>query len=74
MLRWVALGLNVDPVVVASNLPIRSPIVILTPTKVFRLGSDRFENLSDAIRATFNSAAEQSCFGTKIVPALAFPV
>ena len=73
-LRWVAFGFNLDPVIVASNLPKRSPVVILAPTKAFRLGPDRFENLSDTIRSTFNSAAEQSCSGTKIVRELAFPV
>ena len=73
-LRWVAFGSNLDPVVAASNPPIRSPVVILAPPKVFRLFLDRLKNLSDTIRSTFNSAAEQSCSGTKIVPELAFPV
>ena len=73
-LRWVVFGSNLDPVVAASNSPIRSPVIILAPPKVFRLFLDRFKNLSDTIRSTFNSAAEQSCSGTKVVPELAFPV
>ena len=57
-----------------SNSLIRSPIVILTLKKAFRLGQNRFKNLSGTIHSTFNSAAEHSCSGTKIAPELAFPV
>ena len=43
---------------------------------MFRLGPDRYEDLSDGIHFIFNSAsaAEQSCSRTKIVPELAFPL
>ena len=33
--------------------------------KVFRLDSDRFKNLSDTERSTFNSGAEQYCSGAE---------
>ena len=36
--------------------------------------SESFQILSNTICSTFNSAAEQSCSWTKIVPELAFPV
>ena len=32
---------------------------------MFRLDSDRFKNLSDTERSTFNSGAEQYCFGAE---------
>ena len=41
------------------HLPIRGFVAISARIKVFRLGSDRSENLSDTKRSTFNSGAEQ---------------
>ena len=53
-------GSHLDPVVAASNLPIKSSVVIFAPTKVFRPGIDRFKNLSNTRRSTINSGEEQS--------------
>ena len=39
-------------------LPKRGSVAICAPIKVFRLDSDRFKNLSDTERSTFNSGAE----------------
>ena len=44
----------------------KNPCCNFNSTKVFRLGLDCFKNLSNLIRSAFNSAAEQSCSGTKI--------
>ena len=42
--------------------------------KVFRLDSDRFKNLSDTERFTFNSGAEQFCSGAGTASKAAFLV
>ena len=42
--------------------------------KVFRLDSDRFRNLSDTERSTFNSGAEQYCSGAETASQAAFLV
>ena len=42
--------------------------------KVFRLDSNRFKNLSDTERSTFNSGAEQYCSGTETASKAAFLV
>ena len=48
-----------------DDLPKRSSVAISAPIKVFRLASDRFRNLSDTERSTFNSGAEQYCSGAE---------
>ena len=47
------------------SLPKRGSVVISAPIKVFRVDSDRFKNLSDTERSTFNSGAEQYCSGAE---------
>ena len=42
--------------------------------KVFRLDSDRFKNLSDTERSTFNSGAEQYCSEAENASTVAFLV
>ena len=42
-----------------DNLQKRGSVAISAPIKVFRLDSDRFKNLSDTERSTFNSGVEQ---------------
>ena len=49
-------------------------VAICAPTKAFRLGPDRFKNLSDTGHPSFNSRAKQSFSGPKIAPEVAFPV
>ena len=44
-----------------DHLPKRGPVAISAPIKVFELDSDRFKNLSDTERSTFNSGVEQYC-------------
>ena len=44
------------------------------PTKVFRLDSDRFKNLSDRESSTFNSGAEQYCSWAETASKAAFLV
>ena len=46
-----------------DHLPKRGSVAISAPIKVFRLDSDRFRNLPDTERSTFNSGAEQYCSG-----------
>ena len=48
-----------------DNLPKRGSIAISALIKVFTLDSDRFKNLSDTECSTFNSGAEQYCFGAE---------
>ena len=48
-----------------NHLPKRDSVAISAPIKVFRLDSDRFKNLSDTERFTFNSGAEQYCSGAE---------
>ena len=55
-------------------LPKRVSVAISAPIKVFRLDSDRFKNLSDTERSTFNSGAEQYCSGAKTASKVAFLV
>ena len=54
--------------------PKRGSVAISAPIKVFRLGSDRFRNLSDTERSTFNSGAEQYCSGAETASKAAFLV
>ena len=42
------------------------------PIKVFRLDSDRFQNVSDTERSTFNSGAEHFCSGAETASKAAF--
>ena len=42
-----------------DHLPKRGSVAISAPIKVFRPDSDRFKNLSNTERSTFNSGAEQ---------------
>ena len=49
-------------------------LAISAPIKVFRLDSDRFKNLSDTERSTFNSGAEQYCSGAETALKAAFLV
>ena len=57
-----------------DHLPKRGSVAIFAPIKVFRLDSDRFKNLSDTERSTFNSGAEQYCSGTETASKAAFLV
>ena len=57
-----------------DNLPKRGSVAISAPIKVFRIDSDRFKNLSDMERSTFNSGAEQYCSGVETASKAAFPV
>ena len=57
-----------------DHLPERGSVAISAPINVFRLDSDRFKNLSDTERSTFNSGAEQYCFGTENASKAAFLV
>ena len=49
-------------------------VAISAPIKLFRLDSDRFKNLSDIERYTFNSGAEQYCSGAETASKAAFLV
>ena len=57
-----------------DNLPKRGSVAISAPIKMFRLDSDRFKNLSDMERSTFNSGAEQYCSGAENASKAAFLV
>ena len=57
-----------------DNLRNRGSVAISAPIKVFRLDSDRFKNLSDTDRSTFNSGAEQYCSGAETASKPAFLV
>ena len=57
-----------------DHLPKRGSVAISSPVKVFRLASDRFKNLSDTERSTFNSVAEQYCSGAETASKAAFLV
>ena len=57
-----------------DHLPIRDFAAISALVKVFRLGSERFKNLSDTEHFTFNSGAEQYCSGTETAQKAAFLV
>ena len=57
-----------------DHLPKRGSVAISAPIKVFILDSDRFKNLSDTERSTFNSGAEQYCFGAENASKAAFLV
>ena len=57
-----------------DHLPKRGSVAIFAPMKVFRLDSDRFKNLSDTERSTFNSGAEQYCSGAETASKAAFLV
>ena len=57
-----------------DNLPKRGSVAISAPIKVFRLNSDRFKNLSDTERSTFNSGAKQYCSGAETALKPAFLV
>ena len=57
-----------------DNLPKRGSVAISAPIKVFRLDSDRFKNLSDTERSTFNSGAEQYCSGVETASKAVFLV
>ena len=46
-------------------LPKRGSVTIPALIKVFRLDSDRFKDLSDTERSTFNSGADQYCSGAE---------
>ena len=43
-----------------DHLPKRGSVAISAPIEVFRLDSDRFKNLSDTERSTFNSRADRT--------------
>ena len=53
-----------------DHLPKRGSVAISAPIKVFRLDSDRFKNLSDTERSTFNSGAvlfrSRKCFESSV--------
>ena len=55
-----------------DHLPKRGSIAISAPIKVFTLDSDRFKNLSDMERSTFNSRAEQYYSGAETASKAAF--
>ena len=57
-----------------DHLPKRGFIAISAPIKVFRLDSDRFKNLSDTKRSTFNIRVEQHCSGAENALKAAFLV
>ena len=57
-----------------DHLSKRGSVAISAPIKVFRLDSDRFKNLSDTERSTFNSGAEQYCSGAENASRAAFLV
>ena len=52
--------------------PKRGSVAISALIKVFTLDSDRFRNLSDTERFTFNSGAEQYCSGAETASKAAF--
>ena len=56
------------------HLPKRGSVAISAPIEVFRLYSDRFKNLSDTERSTFNDGAEQYCSGAETASKAAFLV
>ena len=55
-------------------LPKGGSVAISAPTKVFRLDSDRFKNLSDTECSTFNNGAKQYCSGAETASKAAFLV
>ena len=55
-------------------LPKWGSVAISAPIKVFRLDLDRFKNLSDTERSTFNSGAEQYCSGAETASKAAFRI
>ena len=55
-------------------LPKGGSVAISASTKVFRLDSDRFKNLSDTECSTFNSGAKQYCSGAETASKAAFLV
>ena len=57
-----------------DHLPKRGSVAISAPIEVFRLDSDRFENLSHTERSTFSSGAEQYCSGAETALKAAFLV
>ena len=57
-----------------DHLPKRGSVAISAPMKVFTLDSDRFRNLSNTERSTFNSGAEQYCSRTETASKAAFLV
>ena len=57
-----------------DHLPKRCSVAISAPIKVFRLDSDRFKNLSDTERSTFNNKAERYCSGAETASKAAFIV
>ena len=57
-----------------DHLPRRGSVAISAPIEVSRLDSDRFKNLSDTERSTFNSGAEQYCSEAETASNAAFLV
>ena len=57
-----------------DHLPKRASVAISAPIEVFKLDSDRLKNLSDTERSTFNSGAEQYCFGAETASKIVFLV
>ena len=67
-------NLQLSLLVSKDHLPKRGSVAISAPIKVFRLDSDRFRNLFDTERSTFNSGAEQYCSRTENASKTAFLV
>ena len=57
-----------------DHLPLRGSVAISAPIKVVRLDSDRFKNLSDTGRYSFNSGEEQYCSRAETASKAAFLV
>ena len=57
-----------------DHLPKRSSVAISAPIKVFGFDSERFQNLSDTERSTFNSGGEKYCSGAENASKTAFLV
>ena len=48
-----------------DHSPVRGSVAVSAPIKVFRFDSDRFKNLYDTERSTFNSGCERFLFRSR---------
>ena len=55
---YLSYNLQRSILILKHHLPKRGSVAISAPINVFRLDSDRFKNLSDKKRSTFDSRAE----------------
>ena len=60
--------------ILKDHLPKQGSLAISAPLEVFKLDSDRFKNIRDTERSTFNSGAKQYCSGAETASKAAFLV